>query len=935
MTSGLAWIVVGGMLKTGDRIRMRSESLRRPTLRALTASLLALACGEAPYDVLITGGLVIDGTGAPGVHEDLAIRGDRIAARGRLDAARAVRTIDASGRVVAPGFVDLLGHSGIDLLVDPSAESKIRQGITTEITGEGRSVAPQNARTRSEYDVFAERQGIRVDWDDFEGYFATLAERGTTLNLGSYVGATQLRKLVIGRADRPASAAELVRMERLVREAMEQGAFGLSSALVYAPGAYATKQELIVLAREAAAHGGLYATHLRGEGGRIFAALDEAFAIARAAGAPTEIFHLKAAGPDMRGRMEEITGRIEAAQAEGLDVTADVYPYTAAYTSLSATLPPWVHAGGAAASLKRLRDPQTRERVLAQIDRRGDDWENFYRLAGGAEGILISEVTHSKLLRYRGKRLSDVAESWDLDPREALLELLAMDQLNTSAVFFVTEEADLERALTRPWVHIATDARALRTDGPLHAPSLHPRVYGTYPRVLGRYVRDRALLPLEEAIRKMTSAPARRVGLRERGELLPGHYADVVVFDPEIVGDLATYAQPDRYPTGIADVLVNGELVLADGLTTEARPGRALRGPGLRQSGEAVPGADDRVTPSCANEDVPTDGSTWVVVAHPEDATLGFAGPIFEATRAGRPLRVVIVTDGEDDCAACDLWKRGEVASPKSGPGCTARELSVFGHLRRREALAALELLGVAAGDVTFLGHTAGTLRSSWAEPGEAPRLPLCLRARSDRERERDASGERLLRELDTLARDIENDALVLTTHPYDGDPDHGATYEFVRETLTTAALEPEVYVTVLRDNRDEPCTYPNPPASHCEPPSLPEIASSPDVLSVRRENRYAPNSGWAAPADVDYGTPLAFCLADELYRGPDALKRRALERYETHIGLRQRRGQPLPRQFRGWADFSGRLLAFVHRNELLYRDEGSFLRGDTRRDGS
>jgi dihydroorotase/N-acyl-D-amino-acid deacylase len=911
---------------------MNLHSLRLPARLAILALAGATGCGEAPYDLLIQGGLVVDGTGAPPVREDLAIRGDRIAARGQLEGASARRTLDASNRVVAPGFVDLLGHSGRDLLVEPGADSKIHQGVTTEITGEGRSLAPQNAATRSELGAFADRYDVAVEWSDLDGYFAQLAERGTALNLGSYVGATQLRKVVIGRGDRSASAAELVRMQRLVREAMQQGAFGLSSALVYAPGAYASTSELVALAREAAAGGGIYATHLRGEGGQIFRSLEEAFTIGRAARIPVEVFHLKAAGPEMRGHMDDIVARIESERAAGLDVTADVYPYAAAFTSLAATLPPWVHAGGTAALLERVRDRTTRQHILAQLDRPGESWENFYRLAGGAKGILISKVGNAKLTGYRGMRLSEVAERWQLEPKDALLEFIARDRAETSAMFFVSSEADVERALLRPWVHVATDAAAVRNSGAFGEPSLHPRAYGTFPRVLRRYVLDEPALSLEEAIRKMTSAPARRVGLRDRGELRVGAYADVVVFDPETLRDLATYDEPTQYSTGIETVVVNGELVLDDGQMTNARPGRALRGPGWRapEASPATGAASDE--PACANDAVPNDRPTWIVVAHAEDATLGFAGTIHAATQAGRPLRVVVLTDGADDCSACDLWKQGEVASPTARkPGCTERELAVFGHVRRREAVAALELLGVDAGEVRFLGHTAGTLRAAWGEPAAAPPLPACLAGRSGRERGKTASGEQLLRELPILGREVGEGDVIFTTHPYDGDPDHAATYEFVRHTLVGEAGAREVYLSVLRDNRDAPCAYPPPVAPDCEPPSLPALASSPDLLSTRRESRYRPETWWTPPTDVDYGTPLQLCLPEALYQGPDALKRRAIERHETHIGLRQRRGQPLPRAFRGWADPSGRLLGFVHRSELLYRDDGRFLRGESR----
>lgn len=561
-------------------------------LLVLSAGLRAGSPAEEPYDLLITGGRLVDGSGNPWTLEDLAIRGDRIVARGHLAGASARRVIDARGLVVAPGFIDMLGQSELTLLVDPNAESKIRQGITSEITGEGGSPAPQNERTLSDPDPFVTRVGLEIDWRDFAGYFARLERRGMAINLGSYVGATQVRQAVLGSDNRAPSADELAEMERLVEEAMEQGALGLSSSLVYAPANYARTDELVALARVAALHGGIYATHMRGEGRGIFDALEETFIIARQARIPVEIFHLKAAGKDLWGRMGEVVARIGAARAAGLDIAADQYPYVAGATSLSASIPPWAHAGGREELLKRLRDPATRDRLRRELSQPADNWENFFGMAGGAEGVLISSVENAGLKSYEGLRLSEVARQRGEDALEALFDLLLADQARTGAIYFLMSEEDVQRALVEPWVSVGTDYPAVRAEGPLSAWKPHPRAYGSFPRILGGYVREQKLLGLEEAIRKMTRLAAQRVGLRDRGLLLPGFYADVVLFNSETIRDLATFENPAQYSAGIEYVVVNGQLVLDRGQMTGALPGRVLRGPGWNppSASKAEPG---------------------------------------------------------------------------------------------------------------------------------------------------------------------------------------------------------------------------------------------------------------------------------------------------------------------------------------------------------
>ncbi|MCI0402271.1 MAG: cyclase family protein, partial [Acidobacteria bacterium] len=548
----------------------------------LLGTVPAAAQSPEPFDVLITGGRVVDGTGNPWTLEDLGIRGDRIVTRGRLAGQPARRTIDATGKIIAPGFIDMLAQSEFTLLVDPRAEGKIRQGITTEITGEGGSAAPQNKRTRVDLDPFIARFKVEVDWQDFAGYFTRLERQGIAVNFGSYVGATQVRQAALGSERRAPTPAELEQMKKLVAEAMEQGALGLSTSLVYAPANYATTEELVELAKVASAHGGVYASHMRGEGRGIFAALEETFTIARQAGIGVEIFHLKIAGRDMWGKMKEVVGRIEAARESGLDIAADQYPYIAGATSLDSCIPPWAHAGGREELLKHLRDLETRKRLRAEINQPSQNWENFFWMSGGAGGVMVSSVDNPDLKGYEGQRLNEIARTRGQDPIEALFDVLIADRARTGAIYFLMKEEDVIEAMRQPWVSVGTDYPAVRTDGPLSTWKPHPRAYGTFPRILRRYVRDLKLMSLEEAIRKMTSLAAQRVGLRDRGLLQPGFHADVVILDLERIRDLATFELPQQYSTGVDYVLVNGQVVLDNGQMTDALPGRVLRGPGYK-----------------------------------------------------------------------------------------------------------------------------------------------------------------------------------------------------------------------------------------------------------------------------------------------------------------------------------------------------------------
>jgi N-acyl-D-amino-acid deacylase len=536
---------------------------------------------EAEYDLLIRNGRVVDGTGRQAFKADVAVRGDRVVRVGAIPAAaRATRTIDAGGLVVAPGFIDMLGQSEQYVLIDPRAMSKVMMGVTTEVTGEGDSIAPVNERTLKEYEPFNRRYNLDVDWRTLHEYFRRLGLQGAGVNLATFVGATQVRAYVVGFDNREPTPAELEQMKTLVAEAMEDGALGLSTSLQYVPARFAKTDELIELAKVARRYGGIYATHQRSEANALDASLAEVFEIARRARIPAEIWHLKAAYRKNWGRMPQVLAKIRAARARGLDVTADVYPYTAASTSLSACLPPWAIEGGGEKMLARLRDPATRARIKADILKDSNEWENIYLGSGGAAGVLIGSVVNRELEGLQGKRVSEIAKEQDKDELDALFDIVVADRGQTGAIYFMMDEDDLRAALREPFVSICTDSGARAADGPLSGSKSHPRGWGSYPRILSRYVRDERLLTLEQAVRKMTGQPAARVGLKDRGVLREGAYADLTVFDPVRVRDLATFDQPNQYPEGIRYVVVNGQLEVDAGRRTNANAGRPLRGPG-------------------------------------------------------------------------------------------------------------------------------------------------------------------------------------------------------------------------------------------------------------------------------------------------------------------------------------------------------------------
>jgi dihydroorotase/N-acyl-D-amino-acid deacylase len=543
--------------------------------------LLALfLLAASPYDVVIQHGRIIDGTGSPWYSGDIGIRQGRIAAIGNLTGAPAKRTIDAHGMMVAPGFIDMLGQSELTILVNPHLPSKIYQGITTEITGEGGSVAPVNEALLQADRVGYEHYGINPDWRTFRDYFARLEKQGMGINLASYVGATQVRRMVLGDDDRAPNAAELERMRALVREAMHDGAVGVSTALQYAPAPYATTEELIALAAEAAKYGGIYATHMRSEGDAIIPALDEAIRIGREARIPVEIWHLKAAGKANWGRMPEIIAHIQQARDSGVDITADTYAYPAGFNTFSAIIPPWAHDGGDAKLIERLKDPATRARIQKEMETPGGNWDNEWQEVTGPESILVGAVANPKLLPLQGKTIAEIAKLWGKDPFDTIFDLLIEDQAFTNVAIFIMSEPDIALALQQPWVSICNDSQGAAPDGLLGKEHPHPRAYGTFPRILRKYVREEKKLTLPDAIRKFSALPAQRMRLVDRGVLKEGMWADVVVFDPETIRDRATFENPNQLSEGMRFVLVNGVPVIEEGQMTNALPGKVLRGAG-------------------------------------------------------------------------------------------------------------------------------------------------------------------------------------------------------------------------------------------------------------------------------------------------------------------------------------------------------------------
>ncbi len=549
----------------------------------LAPVLLLAGCGnpaEVPYDLIVWGGRVLDGNGTPAVEADVGVRGGRIAKVGELRQATARRRISATGLVVAPGFIDLHNHSDFTILREPRAESMVRQGVTTMILGEGGSAGPVRAgggrRPRGE-----EADG---DWSTLGGYFSRLERQGVATNIASYVGQGQVWTYVKGQTQTPATAQELEAMKGLVAQAMQEGALGLSTSLLMPPANLIATEQLVELARVAKQHGGIYSTHIRDEGEGVFRSVEEAIAVGRGAGIPVDIIHLKIAHKKLWGRMNEVIAVIEKARSEGLNVQANVYPYTAGQNNLAAIIPPWAHDGGREKMIERLRDPALRARMRKEILAGLPGWYNHYLATGdGWGGMLLVALRHQRNRPFQGRRMSELIAARGGDPVEALFDVLAEENGGVSTVYFHHSEPDMQLALRQAWTSIGSDGTAVSPEGPSGRSHPHPRYYGTFPRVLGRYVRELKALSLEEAVRKMTSLNADKLSLRDRGRIQEGSWADITVFDPARIADRATFEQPHQYAVGVEYVIVNGAVTLEGGRHTGALAGRVLYGPGKRQ----------------------------------------------------------------------------------------------------------------------------------------------------------------------------------------------------------------------------------------------------------------------------------------------------------------------------------------------------------------
>jgi N-acyl-D-amino-acid deacylase len=536
--------------------------------------------GSPDFDVIIKDGTVYDGTGAEPRIADVAIRGDRIAGVGDFKAAKAKTVIDAKGLAVAPGFINMLSWSTVSLIQDGRSQSEIRQGVTTEIMGEGESMGPVNDRVRQH--MIGEQVDVKYDikWNTLAEYLQYLEKRGVSCNVASFIGATTIREYVIGFEDKPPTPAQLDQMRELVRKEMEAGALGIGTSLIYPPAFYAKTDELIELCKVAAKYQGKYISHMRSEGSRLLEALEELIRISREAKIPAEVYHIKASGQQNWPKIDDLLSRIEAAQKEGLKITADMYTYTAGGTGLDASLPPWTQDGGYPALFKRLRDPATREKIKAEVEKPSGAWENLYLDAGGPEHILLAEFKSEKLKPLTGKTLAEVARMRGKDPIDTAMDLIAEDESRIGTLYFIISEDNVKKELAKPWISFGSDEASQAPEGVFLKSNPHPRAYGNFARVLGKYVRDEKVIPMKEAIRRLSGLPATNLGLDHRGFLKEGMFADVVVFDPATIADRATYERPHQYAVGMRRVFVNGVQVLKDGEHTGATPGRALWGPG-------------------------------------------------------------------------------------------------------------------------------------------------------------------------------------------------------------------------------------------------------------------------------------------------------------------------------------------------------------------
>lgn len=557
-------------------------SLNRFLLVALMLLSVSFVYGQAtkPFDVLIRNGLIYDGSGQPAQKGDVGIRGNKIVAVGKLTGARATTVIDARGKAVAPGFINVLSHTGLEFLRDGHSMSDLKQGITTEVFGED-SWGPLSDVQKQQVNLYLKPYNATCDWSTLAEFMTKLQNRGITPNIASYLGASQVRQMILGEADVKPTPAQLDQMRALVRKGMEEGALGVTTALIYPPNSFATTDELIALCQEAGKYGGRYIAHIRSEGDRLEEGVTELITIGRAANIPVELYHFKASGQRNWPKMATTIELINKARGQGQDVTANMYTYTAGATGLTSCLPPYLFNGGFMAGWKRLQDPATRQKLKAEVQQKGRDWENMYDLAGSTDNILLTAFEVDSLRKYNGKTLGQIAAIWHKDPIETILDLIVADKTRVEATYFLMSEENVKKGISQPWVSFGSDAGSY-SDDRKEMGVVHPRTFGNFARLLGKYVRDEKVISLEEAIRRLTSLPATNHKLPQRGWLRPGYFADVVIFDPATIADKATFAEPFQYSVGVEQVLVNGKQVLKDGNHTGVFPGRAIWGPGYK-----------------------------------------------------------------------------------------------------------------------------------------------------------------------------------------------------------------------------------------------------------------------------------------------------------------------------------------------------------------
>ncbi|GIL23454.1 MAG: aminoacylase [Bacteroidota bacterium] len=548
--------------------------------------LLVTACQTQKFDIVIRGGTVYDGSGSPGVARDVGINADTIAFIGDLSGATGKTEINAAGLAVAPGFINMLSWATETLIIDGKSQADIRQGVTLEVFGEGESMGPLNEDMKANMRAVMKRNPewkFDIDWTTLNEYLESLQRRGVAPNVASFVGATTLRIHELGYANRLPNEEELNRMKALVKQAMEDGALGVGSSLIYAPANYSSTEELIALCKVAGEYGGMYITHMRSEGNNIYGAVNETIRIAREASLPAEIYHLKMAGRENWNKLDSVMALIDRANKSGAKITADMYTYIAGATGLDATMPPWVQEGGIKVWIKRLQDPKIRKQALDEMRKPSDKWENLLLMAGGPDRVLLLDFANDSLKRFIGKTLAEVSEIYGKSPEETAMDLVITDSTRVGTAYFMMSEENVKRQIALPYVSFCSDAGSPSAEGVFLKSSEHPRAYGNFARLLGKYVRDEKVIPLEEAIRKLTSLPASNLKIKKRGSLIPGYYADIAIFDAEKIQDHATFENPHQYSTGMVHVLVNGTPVLKDGEHTGAKPGRVVRGPGWKK----------------------------------------------------------------------------------------------------------------------------------------------------------------------------------------------------------------------------------------------------------------------------------------------------------------------------------------------------------------